>query len=692
MALIIGTEQDDDSTLLGSIFTGHGHVLIGNDNEDDTIYGLGGDDLILAGSGNDYMDGGTGVDVMQGGDGNDIYVVDNAGDRADEFPGGGTDEVLALVSFTLGHDVEKLTLAATAGAIDGTGNELDNEIRGNSFNNILDGRDGEDDIFGNGGDDTLFGGAGDDHLFGGANNDVLVGGLDNDQLDGGSGDDQMFGGDGDDVYFVNSSGDVVSEFLGGGDDDAVFSTVSFVMPNGIEGLVLEGDFSINGTGNALGNTIVGNERTNIVSGLGGNDALYGMGGNDTIDGGFGDDSLAGGDGIDTVSFTSWDPTGFYSPFLESIRIDLTAGTAARTVTNLQTGLTSVVETDTLSEFENVRGSNRFETIVGNAGNNVLEGRGGNDVLEGKGGSDTLDGGDGSDTATYENNLGGRVIVTLGQNGADGTASEITIVNGQLFFPTDTLRSIENVRGTNFNDILTGNEVGNSLNGGAGADTLDGRGGADTLIGGSNNDRYFVDDVGDRVIELANGGIDTVNSSVTFVLGANVDNLTLLENGGGIAGTGNDDDNTITGNSSDNNLSGAGGGDNMVGGIGNDIIAGGAGTDNLVGGAGFDIMFGGTEGDHFIYNDISDSLLATPDQIGDFNSAEGDKIDLSIIDANANVAGNQAFTFIGANAFTGTAGELNFLNGFVEGDVNGDAVADFRIQLFVGSMSASDFIL
>jgi len=104
------------------------------------------------------------------------------------------------------------------------------------------------------------------------------------------------------------------------------------------------------------------------------------------------------------------------------------------------------------------------------------------------------------------------------------------------------------------------------------------------------------------------------------------------------------------------------------------------------------MSGDTEADRFVYNDVSDSLLAAPDQIGDFSTAEGDLIDLSLIDANANVAGNQAFTFIGANAFTGTAGELNFLNGFVEGDINGDAVADFRIQLFVGNLAATDFLL
>src|SRR3954451_2286500 len=176
MATIIGTENDDDSTLLGQFFPGHGHVLLGEQNEENHIYGLGGDDLMLGGSFDDYLNGGTGADIMQGGDGDDTYIIDNVNDRADEFAGGGNDEVVTFVSFTLSGFVETLTLAATAGAIDGNGNGLDNEINGNDFANVLDGKNGEDTIFGKNGADSLFGGGGDDHLFGGRDNDILSGG------------------------------------------------------------------------------------------------------------------------------------------------------------------------------------------------------------------------------------------------------------------------------------------------------------------------------------------------------------------------------------------------------------------------------------------------------------------------------------------------------------------------------------
>src|SRR5262245_45832239 len=123
MATIIGTEKDDDSTLLGSIFGGHGHVLLGSDDEDDQIYGLGGDDLIVAGDGDDYLNGGTGADTMLGGDGDDVYIVDNVNDETFENDVTGNDRVITFVTFTLSEGVERLTLAATAGAINGNGNE-----------------------------------------------------------------------------------------------------------------------------------------------------------------------------------------------------------------------------------------------------------------------------------------------------------------------------------------------------------------------------------------------------------------------------------------------------------------------------------------------------------------------------------------------------------------------------------------
>ena len=117
--------------------------------------------------------------------------------------GAGYDRVSTFVSFSLPRDVEELTLAATAGAINGSGHVLDETINGNDFNNTLNGDAGDDWLYGNGGIDTLLGTDGDDHLYGGRQNDDLSGGRDNDTLDGGAGDDTMNGGSGDDIYYVD---------------------------------------------------------------------------------------------------------------------------------------------------------------------------------------------------------------------------------------------------------------------------------------------------------------------------------------------------------------------------------------------------------------------------------------------------------------------------------------------------------
>ncbi len=141
---------------------------------------------------------------------------------------------------------------------------------------------------------------------------------------------------------------------------------------------------------------------------------------------------------------------------------------------------------------------------------------------------------------------------------------------------------------------------------------------------------------------------------------------------------------------------------MVGGNGDDELDGGAtGNDVLVGGLGQDSLGGGGDADRSVYTGVADSTVAAADTIEDFNTSGGDIIDLSLIDANTAAAGDQAFAFIGTGAFTGIAGQLRYQQSggdtFVQGDVNGDGVADFMIMLtgtlaLTGSGSGSDFIL
>lgn len=181
-------------------FTGSGNAtLIGNQRDnviiggagDDSLDGGMGNDILYGGDGNDQLNGGRGADILYGGNGDDRYIVDDVNDQVTEYAGGGLDTVAAYVSYALSANVENLTLASTAGAINGIGNTLDNLITGNNAANRLEGGDGNDKLVGNGGNDILIGGAGDDLLMGGDGNDVLIGGSGNDMLYGGAGADRF---------------------------------------------------------------------------------------------------------------------------------------------------------------------------------------------------------------------------------------------------------------------------------------------------------------------------------------------------------------------------------------------------------------------------------------------------------------------------------------------------------------------
>ena len=308
----------------------------------------------------------------------------------------------------------------------------------------------------------------------------------------------------------------------------------------------------------------------------------------------------------------------------------------------------------------INGTAFRDILVGTIFADTIYGFDGNDDLYGLAGNDTIYGGNGNDWI-----FGGSGIDTL---------------NGEIG-----------------DDLLFG-ELGNDiLNGGAGNDRLDGGIGVDTMAGGTGNDIYWVDNAMDVVTELAGAGVDLVNSTVTHTLAANVENLQLLDLGGAINGTGNGLANEMTGNAFDNVLSGLGGNDVLRGGFGNDTLQGGDGGDRLFGGFGADTMTGGLGADTFVIEGANQTSAFVPfmtiyDRITDFSSAQGDHIDVSAIDANLWVAGNQAFTYIGSNAFTGVAGQLRFAGGFVQGDLNGDTLTDFRFEVNAASLAAADFML
>lgn len=161
-------------------------------------------------------------------------------------------------------------------------------------------------------------------------------------------------------------------------------------------------------------------------------------------------------------------------------------------------------------------------------------------------------------------------------------------------------------------------------------------------------------------------------------------INILDVVDGITLTGTSAGNTLTGGTGDDVINGLAGNDTLNGGAGADRIDGGNNNDVIIGGAGADRLTGGTGADTFTFQNLSDSGLDNIDFITDFSTSQGDRISLSAIDANANVAGNQAFTFIGTAEFSNAAGQLRYYQSggdtFVTGDVNGDGVGDFVIRL------------
>ncbi len=345
------------------------------------------------------------------------------------------------------------------------------------------------------------------------------------------------------------------------------------------------------------------------------DTLNGDAGNDTFlsRGFFGAGNYAGGDGIDLLDFSRPDAYTAARRSTDSagVKVDLGAATAS-TYYLPASGFTWPDPNGqiSLTGLENVFGTEQGDILIGDNHANLLDGGAGSDVLNGGLGDDTLDGGvldiySPGVIDTLSGDAGNDRILSRGFYGqgnysggdgidwldfsqpdaytavhrnAEGLGVKVDLVaataftryqqaidftwldpNGQI-----TLATIENIRGTEQGDILSGDGNANALDGGSGNDVLNGGAGADTLIGGFGDDSYEVDSAGDVVIEAANAGIDTVRSSIGYSLSDNLENLTLIGTAVG-NGTGNAFDNVLVGNSAANMLSGGDGNDTLDGG-------------------------------------------------------------------------------------------------------------------------------
>jgi Ca2+-binding RTX toxin-like protein len=290
-------------------------------------------------------------------------------------------------------------------------------------------------------------------------------------------------------------------------------------------------------------------------------------------------------------------------------------------------------------------------------------------------------------------------------------------------------AVATITGTSGADKLKAGAFGDHiLVGGLGNDTLTGGANLTRMEGGAGNDTYNVNSIRDIVLEFAGGGDDTVYTKINYTLADHVETLRLAATN--LTVHGNELDNRVVGSAGVDIIYGGGGADNLQalvghdilygetgddnlsGGDGDDILSGGIGNDNLTGDAGFDILDGGDGVDWLEGGAGPDTLtggggadtfnyrpehLAGRDTITDFSFTQGDKIGLSLIDANSKTAKNDAFTFIGSSNFSHVSGQLHYTQGkdgiVVEGDTNGDGAADFSVFVKgVTHLAASDFTL
>jgi Ca2+-binding RTX toxin-like protein len=579
MAIITGTPGDDlllgtagDDTISGLA----GHDYLRGEEGDDQLSGGDGDDYLRGGAGNDRLDGGAGwdraafrdaaagvhvdlniqgtaQDTLQGLDvlvgiehaSGTIYADTLIGDAGDNWlwGEGGAD----IFSAGDGNDLVEIgsgNVTADGGAgADGFSVWNNAQVYASpvSISLLLQGgaQDGGLGILTLSGFENLSGSAGDDTLEGDGNGNVLAGDTGADRLDGGDGDDVLYG-DGRitiDTHDTGTSGPITT-----------YADVVAALPDA--GLVGGDDTLLGGSGN------------DALWGGGGHDFLSGDSGDDALHGGDGDDYLRGGAGNDLVEGgAGWDRAAFRDA-TSGVHVDLNIqGIAQDTLQGL----------DTLTGIEHASGSTFADVLIGNAGDNWLWGEGGadnisagagNDLVELGAGNATADGGAGTDTLSFLDQAFGTSGATASL-ALQGTAQATGV-------GTMTFTGFENLSGTTFNDILTGNGAGNVLAGDQGNDSLSGGDGDDILYG-------------DGRITVDTHGAGTSGPITTY---GDVDAAGVSDPAPGD------------------------GDDSLSGGKGNDILVGGGGGDVLTGGAGADTFsFGDGSGDDRITDFAKKDVIA-----------------------------------------------------------------------------------
>lgn len=583
--VMTGDAAGDTVTNMENIYSSYGDSIYGNAGVN-SLYGRG---LIEGFLGSDYINGAGTVATASYANAGNSYL---AGLGITAGTGIGVTANLTTAAFANGAAVNNSGDAAgdtySASIRNLYGSAFADTLVGNASANTLTGGAGDDILEGLAGADALKGGAGNDTVsYAHANAAVLVD-IDNNTVrvltNDAAGDtffeiENIIGSNFNDFLYGDEHDNVLIGGLGNDNLDGGNGTDTASYAGATGSVII--DLTANTvTGSAGSDTLVSIER---IIGSAFVDTITGTAGDDVIDGGEGTDNIDGGGGNDTISYAS--ATSFRN-------VDLLAGTNS--------------DNDVLTSIENINGTRFNDNLVGNAGDNIIEGGLGND---------TLNGGAGMDTVSYADATAG-VSVSLAIAGAQVTGGA----------GSDTLTGFENVLGSAYNDILTGDGAANVITGGSGDDTLIGGAGADSLNGGLGTDTVSYATSGAGVTITINGGAgvggDAAGDTLTGIenlIGSNSGD-TLFGDGGAnlfIVGNGNDAINglggsdtvsyanaaafvtadllngTVTGGSGTDSVSNI---ENIIGSIfadqitgnGNDnILEGGAGADTLIGGGGND---------------------------------------------------------------------------------------------------------
>ncbi len=410
--------------------------------------------------------------------------------------------------------------------------------------------------------------------------------------------------------------------------------------------------------------------------------------------------MAGGSGSDTYMVDS----------VADIVAESSGAGADLVLSSVTHTLTLNVENLTLTGGAGINGTGNdiANVITGNQGDNSLSSLAGNDTINGGDGHDTINGGTGSDSMTggegndtFVVDSAGDVVVEASGEGTDTVQSSIAyVLSANLEHLTLTgsngisgtgNEANNNITGNSGSNVLTGlggndsifaNGGNDTLDGGNGNDTLDGGAGNDSMTGGAGNDVYVVGSAGDAVVEAPGGGTDTVQSSIAYVLGVDLERLTLT-GAGNVNGTGNATNNIIAGNTGNNLLSGLGGNDTISGGEGNDTLDGGVGLDSMTGGAGNDTYVVDSAGDgvsealgegtDLVQASVAHTLGSNVENLTLTGAADIDGTGNGLDNAITGNSGNNELTGSGGNdTLTGGAGTDTLTGG------TGDDVFDWNL--------------